>query len=453
MEDDGCVILSLHLAARPAYSPMKHPLTMALGLPNIRWRLPSRNWMIFLSITGSWTAAVIYDRREKKRIQQKWTRLVEHIASESINEHQMPRKLTVYLSAPPADGLVAAREHFNEYVKPILVAAAMDWDAVEGRREGDVRAGLADRIRRLRWKRGEKVTEEPEIDIKDIVEESRLRAGISEWNGPAGDSVIGRHTWKEYVRGLHEGWLGPVNPPASVDLYEPLPPAPESSSAATTETSEPTTPSSTDDASPTTVHDTAPSALEPEKPKEDKEEPPKPKKKRQTPPFNSPAEYSQSQLPPTCPQALGPSTTVALPHLLGFFNFPIRMYRFLNRRQVADEAGRQTAAAVLGAYRPYHTLSDEEEGAQWEQQRFLTHEEPEWHKMAKERKEGEGEREWLDEMVIDPRIGERMRKFELSPGEEDRARNLPARTSESWFAGLWPKREKQAWEGLGDDLD
>ncbi|KAK3203796.1 hypothetical protein GRF29_106g649891 [Pseudopithomyces chartarum] len=426
---------------------------MAPGLPNFRWRLPSRNWMIFLSITGSWTAAVIYDRREKKRIQQKWTRLVEHIASESINEHQMPRKLTVYLSAPPADGLVAAREHFNEYVKPILVAAAMDWDAVEGRREGDVRAGLADRIRRLRWKRGEKVTEEPEIDIKDIVEESRLRAGINEWNGPAGDIVIGRHTWKEYVRGLHEGWLGPVNPPASVDLYEPLPPAPESPPAATTETSEPTAPSSTDDASPTTVHDSAPSALESEKPKEDKEEPPKPKKKRQTPPFNSPAEYSQSQLAPTCPQALGPSTTVALPHLLGFFNFPIRMYRFLNRRQVADEAGRQTAAAVLGAYRPYHTLSDDEEGAQWEQQRFLTHEEPEWHKMAKERKEGEGEREWLDEMVIDPRIGERMRKFELSPEEEDRARNLPARSSESWFAGLWPKREKQAWEGLGDDLD
>ena len=409
--------------------------------------------MIFLSITGSWTAAVVYDRREKRRIEQKWTKLVEHIASESINEHQMPRKLTVYLSAPPADGLVSARDHFNEYVKPILVAAALDWDAVEGRREGDVRAGLADRIRRLRWKRGELVKEEPEIDTKDIVEESRLRAGISEWNGPAGDIVIGRHTWKEYVRGLHEGWLGPLDPPASVDLYEPLPPAPETPPAATTETSESTASSSTDDASPTTVHDTAPSAPEPEKPQEEKEEPPKPKKKRQTPPFNTPTEYSQSQLPPTCPQALGPATTIALPHLLGFFNFPIRMYRFLNRRKVAEEAGRQTAAAVLGAYRPYHTLSDDENGAQWEQEQLLTHEEPEWHKTAKERKDGEGEREWLDDMVIDPRIGERMRKFELSPEEEDRAKNLPARSGDSWFAGLWPKKEKQPWEDLSDDVD
>ena len=420
-------------------------LTIILGLPNIRWRLPSRNWMIFLSITGSWTAAVIYDRREKKRIQQRWTKVVEHIAAEPMNEHQMPRKLTVYLSAPPADGLVAARDHFNEYVKPILVAAALDWDAVEGRREGDVRAGLADRIRRLRWKRGESVKEEPEIDAKDIVEESRLRAGIREWDGPAGDIVIGRHTWKEYVRGLHEGWLGPLDPPASVDLYEPPPPAPEVPAAASTDASE--SPPN-DDASPKTVHDTAPP--EQEKPKEEET---KPKKKRQTPPFITPAEYSQAQLPPTCPQALGPSATVALPHLLGFFNFPIRMYRFLNRRKVADAAGRETVAAVLGAYRPYETLNDDETGMQWEQQRFLTHEEPEWHKTARERKDDEGEREWLDDMVIDPRIGERMRKFELNSEEEERAKNLPIGGGESWFTGLWPKKEKPAWEGLNDDVD
>lgn len=401
--------------------------------------------MIFLSITGSWTAAVIYDRREKKRIQQKWTKVVEHIAAEPINEHQMPRKLTVYLSAPPADGLVAARDHFNEYVKPILVAAALDWDAVEGRREGDVRAGLADRIRRLRWKRGESVKDEPEIDAKDIVEESRLRAGIREWDGPAGDIVIGRHTWKEYVRGMHEGWLGPLDPPASVDLYEPLPPAPE---VATDATEQPTTSASQDDASPTVVHDTAPSDVE--KPKEEET---KPKKKRQTPPFITTAEYPQAQLPPTCPQALGPAATVALPHLLGFFNFPIRMYRFLNRRKVADAAGRETAAAVLGAYRPYHTLNDGGDGMQWEQQQFLTHEEPEWHKTAKERKDDEGEREWLDDMVIDPRIGERMRKFELNSEEEERAKHLPMGGGDSWFTGLWPKKEKQAWEGLSDDLD
>ncbi|KAL5450606.1 hypothetical protein PMIN07_000055 [Paraphaeosphaeria minitans] len=440
-------------AAKPPKPP--NPVWRMMGLPNFRWKLPSRNWMIFLSITGSWTAAVVYDRREKKRIQQKWTKMVEHIAKESVNERQMPRKLTVYLSAPPADGLVAARDHFNEYVKPILVAAALDWDAVEGRHEGDVRAGLAERIRRLRWKRGETLKEKPELNTKDIVEDLRLRAGVPECNEPAGDIVIGRHTWKEYVRGMHEGWLGPLDPPSSVDLYEPAPPAPEAPPVTTPEAvqEQPTPVTPTDDALPTTVHETpAPSEAEP--PKEEA----KPKKKKQPPPFITTAEYSQAQLPPTCPQALGPSATVALPHLLGFFNFPIRMYRFLNRRKVADEAGREVVSAVLASYRPYDTTapelasSDEDQGGQWEQLRLLTHEEPEWHKTVRERKEGEGERVWLDDMVIDPRIGERMRKFQLSADEEDRAKNIPVgNEGASWFTGLRPKREKQLWEGLQDD--
>lgn len=59
-------------------------------------------------------------------------------------------------SAPPGDGLRAAREHFHEYVKPILVAGAVDWEVIEGRKEGDVRAGLAAKIRRLRRRNGEK---------------------------------------------------------------------------------------------------------------------------------------------------------------------------------------------------------------------------------------------------------------------------------------------------------
>ncbi|KAF2447680.1 hypothetical protein P171DRAFT_518748 [Karstenula rhodostoma CBS 690.94] len=427
-------------AAKPPKPP--NPVWRMMGLPNFRWKLPSRNWMIFLSITGSWTAAVVYDRREKKRIQHKWTKVVEHIAKESVNERQMPRKLTVYLSAPPADGLVAARDHFNEYVKPILVAAALDWDAVEGRREGDVRAGLAERIRRLRWKRGESVKEEPELDTKDIIEDLRLRAGVPEWGGPAGDIVIGRHTWKEYVRGMHEGWLGPLDPPASLDLYEPAPPAPEAPPAAPpTTTQEELTPlAPADDASPTTVHET-PVPSEAGNPTEEA----KPKKKKQPPPFITTAEYSQVQLTSTCPQALGPSATVALPHLLGFFNFPVRMYRFLNRRKVADDAGRALAAVALGSYRPYDS---------GEQQQLLTHEEPEWHKTIRERKEGEGERVWLDDMVIDPRIGERMRKFELGADEEDKANNMPVgKEAGSWFTRLWPKKEKQLWEGLQDDSD
>ncbi|KAF2272544.1 uncharacterized protein EI97DRAFT_470263 [Westerdykella ornata] len=455
-----------------------NPVWRMMGLPNFRLRLPSRNWMIFLTVTGSWTAAVMYDRRQKKHIQRKWAKLVEHIAAEPIDTHQLPRRLTVYISAPPADGLIPAREHFNEYVKPILVSAALDWDAIEGRREGDVRAALAERIRKLRKKRGEKSSEPVEEGVEDILEEARARAGVKEWDGIPGDIVIGRHTWKEYVRGLHEGWLGPLEAPSrpeessivaangtdsSSSAALPLTGSP-SENAADPSSTVPKSP--TDDASPT-------SSPEPEKPQEEKqpkaEEEKKSKGKKQPPPYNSTVDYAESILSPNCPQALGPTAVLPLPHLLGFLNFPIRMYRFLNRRHVAEDAGRQTAAAVLAAYRPFEAPAErtsEQQGdssnvadgngeGQWEQQRLLEFEEPEWHKSVRERKDDDGrERVWLDEMVLDERIAERMRKFVLEMEAEERARQIARESTPGWWESLWPKKEEKTrnlWEGLKDD--
>ncbi|KAF2842295.1 hypothetical protein M501DRAFT_927999, partial [Patellaria atrata CBS 101060] len=418
------------------------------GLPNFRLRLPSRNWMIFLSITGSWTAAVIYDRREKKRIQKKWATVVSHLAEEAVPTSVMPRKLTIFLTAPPADGLMAARDHFHEYVKPILVSASLDWDAIEGRREGDVRAALAERIRQLRKLKGEHSTEPVEEEDADVITyRQRQRSGIREWDGIQGDIIIGRNTWKEYVRGLHEGWLGPLDPPPPPPEADPLPSStpPESStplSSTTIPGSQPSelvpdTPHTTsDDASPTT---TPPPESPSETPPAEQEK--KPTKRKQPDPFISPSQYSTATLAPTCPPELPPSTTISFPHILGFLNTPTRMYRFLNRRKVADDIGRQTAAAVLASYRPFAesghgdgaflgddaTSSGDENQAnsqrRWEQQTLLIEEEAEWHKSVRKTKEGDQKKErvWLDEVVLDPRIAGRMRRFEVTPEEEQRA--------------------------------
>src|ERR1700761_784152 len=98
------------------------------GLPNWRLRLPSRNWMIFLSITGSFFAALAYDRRQKKAVQKKWCDLVSHVAQDTLPVNQLPRKITVFLSAPPGDGIRPSRDYFRQYIKPVLVAAAIDYD-------------------------------------------------------------------------------------------------------------------------------------------------------------------------------------------------------------------------------------------------------------------------------------------------------------------------------------
>lgn len=386
--------------------------------------------MIFLTITGSWTAAVLYDKREKKRVQKKWCDLVAHIAQEPLPVNQMRRRLTIFLSAPPGDGISASRKYFKEYVKPVLVAAAMDYDVVEGRKEGDVRYGTAEQIRRLRRKRGEQgptpVEEEP--DTETAVDMVREKMQVVPEPGVKGDLVLGRHTWKEYIRGVHEGWLGPVQ--------EPIPPQELESEPSPIH---PPTEARTDDPAATTENQ------EPEKKAEEEKE----KKKPSPPPaYLSIDKYSSASLSPNTPNTLEPSQPIHQQHLIGFLKTPQRIYNFLNRRHLADQIGRDTAAIVLAASRPYErgsaltsTPGDDldavpvatkapeldalpaQTGHVWEQQTALAFEEPLWHKsIYKSRKEGdETERTWINDVVVDTRIGERMRKFELDPDEEARA--------------------------------
>ncbi|KAK4943875.1 mitochondrial import inner membrane translocase subunit tim54 [Elasticomyces elasticus] len=426
----------------PKPPPKQNPVFRMMGLPNWRLRLPSRNWMIFLTITGSWTAAVIYDKQQKKKVQQKWCDLVAHIAQEPLPVNQMRRRLTIFLSAPPGDGISASRRYFKEYVKPVLVAAAMDYDVVEGRKEGDVRYGTAEQIRRLRRKRGEKgplpAEEDEEPDTETAIDMIREKMQVVPEPGVRGDLVLGRHTWKEYVRGVHEGWLGPVQEP-----LPPPPPPPELE--AEPSPIHPPTEARTDDPAATTE------SLEPQtKAEEEKKEEEKEKKKPSPPPaYLSIDKYSSASLSPNTPSTLEPSQPIYQQHLIGFLKTPQRIYNFLNRRHLADQIGRDTASIVLASYRPYAqgsalsssgddldavpvaTKDPESDalpssGRAWEQQTALAFEEPWWHKSAyKSRKEGdETERILANDMVIDTRIGERMRKFELDPEEQARANRI-----------------------------
>lgn len=447
--------------AKPTKPP--NPMWKYMGFgENFRPKLPSRNWMIFLSITGSFTAAVIYDKREKKRAQRKWCKLVEHIAKESIDPKSMPRRLTVFLEGPPQDGLRIAQDHFKDYVKPILVASGLDWEFIQGRKEGDVRAEIAERIRNSRLPPEERINEDP-------VAEARRRGGVQEFDGPRGDIVIGRHTWKEYVRGVHEGWLGPLTEPPQPIVETPVPA--EDSSIPEKETIE-TLPGITLLSEPR-------EANAEDKPAEDTTEKAddKPKKPPQPKPFITTLEYKIAPTPPEIPAELDPSQPIAFPHILGFLNTPRRLWRFLHRRNLADQIGRDTAAIILSSYRPYHStsealppssfsdddadqsptgMSQEDQNHQVaEQQTALIAEEKEWHKKVRERKDGEPERTWLDPVVLDPRIASRMRRAELTLEDEVRARAIvvPEEEVEGWIKGgirsLY--REGKAYAGFGKE--
>lgn len=432
--------------AAPA-KPQQNPALRMMGLPALPRKLPSRNWMIFWTLSTTLTAAIIYDRREKRRATARWAHAVEHLAKRPLpNPSAMPRKLTIYLEAPPGDGLRAAQDHYTEYVKPVLAASGLDWEFVQGRQQGDVRAAVAEKVRRRR-RAQEKDIGSPDFfavgDAQLPTEEDRLEAfrrahGIPEYDGVRGDVVLGRHAWKEYVRGLHEGWLGPLKAPAHA-----LPDPPET-----------------------------------KKTEDGEEVETKPKRPPQIKPYNSPEDYATAHLPMLIPSELGPSAPIPFPHILGFLNTPTRFYRFLTRRHLADDIGREVAAACLCTYREFQEESDADASPdyQWEQQKALVHEEKNWVKSVwkddEENKKKEDvdaspaapgseaadgskpaaakkEKIWPKPIVMDPRIAMRMRRFELQPEDEQRAREIvvPEEEVEGFMKGtlrgLWRWTAKQ----------
>lgn len=283
------------------------------------------------------------------------------------------------LAAPPGSGtdLRSAQEHYRDFVKPVFVAAALDVEFVEARRMGEVRMRVAERVRAAR--RGE--------EEDTTVEETRRKAGVKRVPGVQGDVVLGRHAWKEYVQGMHEGWLGPLEEPTS-PLSAPLPP----SSSPPEPPADNTLPR--DDAE--QKDDTAPPDVPLEAPPEDI----KPAKPAVTPPYILPAVYASAELPAALPSVFDPVSAITFPHILGFMNTPVRLYRFVTRRHLADVCGREAAAVALAWSRPVGVR---------EVQEALQHEEGDWPARYWSDETLRGV--WQEDVVVDERIVERMRRF------------------------------------------
>ncbi|KAG5647298.1 hypothetical protein DXG03_000835 [Asterophora parasitica] len=183
------------------------------GIP-VSWldkrpKLPSRNWLIFLSVTSSLTGYYIYDRRQCKKIKQHYIDLVKHQSEELVDSLAWPRKVTVYGSKWPADeDYDQAIKYFRKYVKPILVAAAVDFEMISGKRHGDLAERVAEDIRkRRRYDLG--IDEIPEIAKALPTYKPPAEAAQHKLDG--GIVIIGRPTFKEFMAGLRKGWTDPLD--------------------------------------------------------------------------------------------------------------------------------------------------------------------------------------------------------------------------------------------------
>ena len=171
--------------------------------------------------------------------------------------------------------------------------------------------------------------------------------------------VLGRNTFKEVVRGIHEGYL------LSLDYVAPAPPAP-------------------------------PTSPVPEPPKDEvKDKESKETDKAEKPPEPDPVlpAIPQNQYPslPDPPPSTPEYTFTYVPslHILGFRNTPRRIYRFLTRRYIADEIGEQVVACILE--QSQRTWREEDTNHGEDEERF-------WPKTVAE------DAEWREKVNVDPRI-------------------------------------------------
>ncbi|KAK6453706.1 mitochondrial import inner membrane translocase subunit Tim54 [Scheffersomyces xylosifermentans] len=415
-----------------------NPALRMMGIP--RLKLPSRNWMIFWSVLAGIGGGIAYDKYQQSQIRKKWMAEVHSLSERVYPVDRVPRKLTIFIAPPPDDFLEESLKIFRKFVKPVLNAASLDYEVFSESRQGDIRSTVAQKIRQLRLDKlaeGKKSDEsesettdennkkswtsiasgatsvfkgtqrnEAESEDGPLVKRSDLYKpadvlGLYHLVNPVevksedelnpaeagGVICIGRGAYKEYLAGVHEGLLGPLEKPQEV------------------------------------IDEEERVKAEKQKEKEEKiaegksvddDEEEESKLAPVVKPFIQPSAYSAAELAPelnfgsvitnekNVPVLFEqPVYVYPIPKLTGFLKIPEKIYRYFTKRRLADEYGRRTTSIVYNLSRPFQfkdTLLAKEEELNWPKK---------WVEKGKTKNA-----EWIQELEVDERITERMRVYD-----------------------------------------
>lgn len=429
---------------KPPKRLFANPAFQAMGIPAMR--LPSRNWVIFWMTVTAAVGGFGYDKYQQKQIISKYADMMKPMAEKTMDTKTVPRKITVFIAPPPSDYLETSLKMWRRYIKPVLFYAGLDYDIVQEDRQGVIRTEVANRMRALR----KEYIEEPKIEappvtptdknaeltpaqVKELGKEYKNNfdwrdaigifykkdkpAEINSEDLESGDLslsggviCLGRGAYKEYLAGLHEGLLGPVDPPVipeepkqAEDAAKKLTPHEEEVEKEIKVMEE-------------QLEETNEGPLDTEeKPTEEKEE----KKEENTgvlARFIDPSEYEAAPFPPLELHSQGsvihdkqtklpilvnqPLLVVSVPNLIGFLAIPQRIYRFYRKRYMTEDICSDVAALVeSSSLRPFDAATDvnlaKEEESDWPSS---------WVKQGRKR-----DSEWTRDVVTDPRITSLMR--------------------------------------------
>ncbi|EJU00739.1 hypothetical protein DACRYDRAFT_80937 [Dacryopinax primogenitus] len=171
-----------------------------------KFRLPSRNWLIFLGVSGSLASLFIYDRRECKRIRREACEQVRWMADLPLDPQATVKCIKVLAAKQPGDDESAkGMLYFRKWVKPILVAAAVDYDMIVGERHGSITNLVSKEIQHKRLIRAGFL----QPDAGPTPSQSAQARQERELQG--GVVLVGRATFKEYLEGLKRGYGEPAS--------------------------------------------------------------------------------------------------------------------------------------------------------------------------------------------------------------------------------------------------
>ncbi|KAG0345649.1 mitochondrial import inner membrane translocase subunit tim54 [Podila minutissima] len=290
----------------------------------LRARLPSRGWMIFWGTVGTLGGLVTRDHyltvAAKKRVADK----VDVLAKQSCGVQDMPRKVTVYLTAPPGDGIHKTRHYFKQYIKPVFDAAALDYEVREGLSEGQIQAMVAADVRRKRRVAAGKISE--------LTEEEQQKPMVPMKSVSDGIVVLGRIALGEVLQGYNDGCLQSLDDPEPVVVEAKI----EES------TTEETTPESSTESSPAPEASESSESAEPvatptpEDTKASTEAKKEETKEEKRAPIPIPQDEAYFSVPPT---GLEPVGYIPFKNLTGFRNFHKKLFALFNSYDCVEYAG------------------------------------------------------------------------------------------------------------------
>ena len=188
-----------------------------MGIPRsvLAWqpKLPSRNWSIFIVTVSSLTYLYYDDRKQCRQIREEYCDKVRHLSQERMHPSEWPRKVIVYATRSPGDDdYDKAGRYFKKYVKPVLVAAGIDWEITNGTKHGGLARELQARIHERRrkllglepWDETSEALGQP-ITPFSLSPQQELQRELD-----GGVVLVGRPALKEWAWALKHGWGTPV---------------------------------------------------------------------------------------------------------------------------------------------------------------------------------------------------------------------------------------------------